>query len=74
MSREGRFRRVGTSFCAHAVGQCPPWRVPTQLAHILRGHEKPAHPTRMGGSDSISSYSEEFELVRWRSGVIYKFV
>lgn len=26
----------------------------------------------LGGSESISSYSEEFELVRWRNGVIYK--
>ena len=28
----------------------------------------------LGGSESISSYSEDFELVRWRNGVIYKLV
>lgn len=26
----------------------------------------------LGGSESISNYSEDFDLVRWRSGVIYK--
>ncbi|HHH48107.1 MAG TPA: protein-glutamate O-methyltransferase CheR [Gammaproteobacteria bacterium] len=26
----------------------------------------------LGGSESISSYSEDFELVRWRNGVIYR--
>lgn len=26
----------------------------------------------LGGSESISNYSDEFDLVRWRSGVIYK--
>lgn len=26
----------------------------------------------LGGSESISNYSDEFELVRWRNGVIYK--
>lgn len=26
----------------------------------------------LGGSESITNYSEEFELVRWRNGVIYK--
>jgi chemotaxis protein methyltransferase CheR len=25
----------------------------------------------LGGSESISGYSEDFELVRWKSGVIY---
>lgn len=28
----------------------------------------------LGGSESISSYSSEFELVRWRNGVIYKLL
>lgn len=28
----------------------------------------------LGGSESISSYSEAFELVRWRNGVIYKLI
>ena len=26
----------------------------------------------LGGSESISNYSDDFELVRWRNGVIYK--
>jgi chemotaxis protein methyltransferase CheR len=26
----------------------------------------------LGGSESISGYSEEFELVKWNSGVIYR--
>ena len=26
----------------------------------------------LGGSESISSYSEEFDLVRWRNGVVYQ--
>jgi len=25
----------------------------------------------LGGSESISGYSDDFELVRWKSGVIY---
>ncbi len=28
----------------------------------------------LGGSESISNYSEDFELVRWRNGVIYKLI
>ena len=28
----------------------------------------------LGGSESISSYSSDFELVRWRNGVIYKLL
>ena len=26
----------------------------------------------LGGSESISGYSESFDLVRWRNGVIYQ--
>ena len=33
---------------------------------------KPGGFMVLGGSESISNYSEEFELIRWRNGVIYQ--
>ena len=33
---------------------------------------KPGGYMVLGGSESISNYSDDFDLVRWRNGVIYQ--
>ena len=40
----------------------------------MAGSLNPGGYLVLGGSESISSYSNEFELVRWRNGVIYKLL
>lgn len=71
MQSYGGLGKFDVIFCRNVLIYFSP-ELKKDIMHRMAQSLRPGGYLILGGSESISGYSDEFELIKWRNGVIYK--